>query len=157
MKISAISAFLIAGSMSIASAAPADHESTERVSYSDAASSSSKDRGHSDDGWVELASATPASHGREYIVVGADAGTFTRLRIDAAAGRPTVRAVRVDYKNGKSKVMRVDTTLDHKRKPSTILDLRGAHEIEQLVVITDRGSGKYAVYAEGEPSAVASR
>lgn len=143
--------------MSVVSAAPADKESTERVSYTDS-KTSAKDSVRDDSGWIELASATPASHGKEYITVGADAGTFTRLRIDAASGRPIVRAVRIDYKNGQSKTMRIDSTLDAKRKPSAVLDLKGAHEIEQVVVITERDSkGNYAVFAEGEPAQVATR
>lgn len=160
MKISAISAVLVAGSMSLVSAAPVDHESTARLSYSESAARAAKatHAAPHDDGWVELASATPASHGREYIMVGAAAGTFTRLRIDAASGRPTVWTVRVDFKNGARKIMRVGQTLDRRRKRSTILDLRGAHEIEKLVVITDRDSrGSYAVFAEGEPASVAAR
>ena len=158
MKIAAISALLVAGSMSLGSAAPADHESTDRVSYSTSRPAKATHATPRDDGWVELASATPASHGREYIIVGAAAGTFTRLRIEAASGRPTVRAVQVDFKNGNRKLMRVDLTLDRKLKRSTILDLRGAHEIEQIVVTSDRHSrGNYAVFAEVEPASVATR
>ena len=142
--------------MSLVSAAPADKESTERLSYSDPSPKHPKPK-RSEDGWVELATPTPASHGEEHIPI-ADAASFSRLRIDAASGRPIVRAVRVLYKNGKTKLTRVDRILDRKRKQFAVIDLKGAHEIDQVIVITERDSrGTYSVFGEPAHAGVASR
>ena len=152
MKIRALSALLLAGTVSLVSAAPNDKETTERVSYTDKARPDTP----TGDGWVELASPTPASHGREYIAVAPDAGPFVRLRIEANAGRPIVRAVRIDYTDGTQRVMRIDKVIG-KQRPSYV-DLRGPRRIERVVVTTE-GTKKalYTVHAEPVRTDVASR
>lgn len=142
MRIAALTSFLLAGTLSLVSAAPVRDETTRRISYSDRKPAAPRPP---DDqpGWIELASPTPASHGREFIVVGADAGTFTQLRLTAASGRPGIRAVRVDYQDGKRQTFEVEQVLSARRRPAYI-DLRGAHELKQIIVMTDRSSvGSY--------------
>ncbi len=149
MKTPALLAVLVAGSSSLVAAAPAPRESTARVSYTDLNPPAPDDAG-AQDGWIELASPTPASHGREFITVEGD-NSFTRLRIAAATGRPIVRTVRVYYKDGTSRVVRVDKVLDKRRNSVAIVDLRGAHAIDQVIVNTERDSkGTYTVHAELE-------
>jgi len=154
MRIPVLTCLLVAGAASFVSAAPGREENTERVSYKDT-KPKPPDATRNED-WVEIASPTPTSHGREFIEVGAGAGTFTRLRVEATQGRPIVRNVRVDYKNGDSRVFTVDKLLV-KNRPAYV-DLRGAHEIERIVVSADTDShGKYRVLGIGETSQVAGR
>ncbi len=154
MRIPVLTCLLVAGAASFVSAAPGREETTERVSYKDT-KPKPKDATRNDD-WVEIASPTPTSHGREYIQVGAGAGTFTRLRVEAAKGRPIVRSLRVDYKNGASRVYAIDKALG-KGRPAYV-DLRCAHEIERIVVNADTAShGSYRVMGIGETEQVAGR
>ena len=144
MRISVSSLLFLATAAATVSAAPAREETMERISYSGRARSPTKpDADPASPGWVELASATPASHGREFIEVGADAGAITQLRLTAASGRPGIRVVRVEYKDGGRRTFEVDQVLGAKRRPA-YLDLRGAHELREIVVTTDRSSqGSY--------------
>ena len=151
MKIALLSAFLLAGT---ASAAPDKTETRERISYSgdtrrDAAAAS-------DDGWVELATPTPASHRREFISIDPEAGAFVRLKLVADAGKPIVRQVRVHFSDGTQRVVRVGRALD-KNTPH-VIDLKKAKQIDRLVVESE-GSKKatYAVYGEPDGGAVATR
>jgi hypothetical protein len=139
-----------------ASVAPTRHESTGRLRYADAAPRTATTPAPAD-GWVELASATPASHGREFIYLDDDAGALTRLRLTAAAGRPAIHAVRVDYAHGGSKTFPVDRTLVAEHAPVEV-DLRGAHEIRQIIVISDRDSrGSYTLQGLAGTTGVAMR
>lgn len=154
MRSTALTCLLVAAPVSLVSAAPARDESTERISYSD--------RGKPppaapEPGWIELASATPASHGKEFVMVGAGAGTFTQLRLTAASGRPEIHSVRVDYQDGSHKVFQVGRVLDARRRPA-YLDLRGAHELAQIVVTTDpRSKGSYVLEANTAEAGTAAR
>jgi hypothetical protein len=80
--------FLV-GAGSLVSASPVREENTERVSYNERRANAVKPK--AEPGWIELASDTPASHGREFVVVGADAGAFTQLRLTAGSRRPGLR------------------------------------------------------------------
>lgn len=152
MKTTALVLLLVAGS---AQATPQtkeqDRESTARVTYNEKA----KRPAVSDD-WIAVATPTPASHGREYITVDPDLGAFVRLRIDASAGRPIVRSVRVDFRDGKSRVFAIDRAVE-KGKPAYV-DLRGAKQIERIVVVSE-GSPKasYAVFGAPNTGTVATR
>lgn len=136
-----------------------DRESTERVRLTDqpAISRQAPDAG----GWVELADPTSSQHGKEFIPVGANAGTFTRLRVEAHSGRVFVQSVRVDFQDGGRKIARVEARLakrGKRTKPSVVIDFGGAREIKQVVVRTDRTPrGTYTVHASAEQPAVAAR
>ena len=118
MKITSfLAAFLVANTT--VSAAPDDNETTERVSYSDRRSSRSI---ATDDHWVELASPTPASNRREFIEIDARYGPFVRLRLDATAGRPTVRSLHIEYVDGTQRVVRIAKVID--RRHPVFVDLR---------------------------------
>jgi hypothetical protein len=137
------------------SAAPAREETTGRVSYNDRVKPHA-DRGPTV-GWIELASATPASHGREFIEVGANAGPLTQLRLTATSGRPGIRAVRVEYKDGGHKTFEVEKVLGARRR-AAYLDLHGARELREVVVITDRSSpGSYILEGNAGDIAIATR
>jgi hypothetical protein len=155
MRSIAITTLLLVAPASLVSAAPGPEETTERISYS-----GKRPKAHAaapEPGWIELASPTPASHGREFVVVGAGAGTFTQLRITAASGRPEIHSVRVDYQDGSHKVFQVGRVLDARRRPA-YLDLRGAHELKQVVVVTEhRSSGSYVIEGNVSDTSVATR
>ncbi len=152
MKITFLSALFLAGTVSLVSASPADKEATGRVSYTKAEPAQTA----TNEPWIELASPTPASHGKEFIEVDDSSGPLVRLRIAAHAGRPTVRSVRIDYKDGTQRTVRLDKTID-KMKPAYV-DLRGERKIDRVIVVSE-GSSKalYTVEAEPARSHVAAR
>jgi hypothetical protein len=146
--------FLV-GAGSLVSASPVREENTERVSYNERRASAVKPK--VDPGWIELASETPASHGREFVVVGSDAGAFTQLRLTAASGRPGIRAVRVDYQDGNRRTFQIEKVLSAKSRP-VYVDLRGARELRQVIVMTDRDTrGSYRLEGNTREHGVATR
>lgn len=164
MRIMAMTLAIVATAAGAAVAQPASarmpkdgSEATARVRYGDdrAKPPGKQATVASGDGWVELASATPASHGREFISVDGGAGPMTLLRLTAASGRPYISAVRIELKDGTRKAFVVDKPIG--KRPVQI-DLKGAHDIAQLVVVSDRTStGAYIVEAKARPDGVASR
>ena len=154
MRITALSAMLLAGATALVSAAPVDKETTERVSYKDKARRTAPSA-TDDSGWIELASPTPARHGREYIGV-ADGVPLVRLRIAGHLGRTVVRTVRVDFKDGTSRTVRLDQVVS-KDKPAYV-DLRGPKRVERLVVVTERAAkAEYTVHGEPSGTGIARR
>ena len=150
MKILAISGLMLAVAASVVSAAPAKEETGERVSYSRERKRTSSPPVRD---WVEIASPTPASHGREYVTVD---GRFGLLRIDAAKGRPNLRSVRVVYADGKQRIVRIERPLGGKHA-SAIIELSGA-PIDHLVINTVASSpGSYTVQGAPVSSGVATR
>ena len=143
MKITALSALLLAATTSFVSAAPNTAETTGRVSYTE---KGERAKPAARDAWIELASPTPASHGREYIAVDSDLGEIVRLRVDAHTGRPIVRTVRIDYADGKQRVVRIDKVLDHKHP--VYVDLGAPRRIERIVVVSE-GPSKATYTVEG--------
>ena len=113
--------------------------------------------------WLELADPTPAKHGTEFIVVGAQQGSFSRLRVDAAKGRTIVKHVRVDFSDGSKKTYKVGKTVSKNGRKFTEIVLGVTKPIEQVSITTDRQTGgHYAVYgssstAPGAGTAVSSR
>ena len=146
--------FLV-GAAPLVSASPVREENTERVSYNERRTSAVKPK--AEPGWIELASATPASHGREFVEVGADAGAFTQLRLTAASGRSGIRAVRVDYQDGTRRTFEIERVLSPKSRP-VYVDLRGARELRQVIVMTDRDTrGSYRLEGNTREHGVATR
>jgi hypothetical protein len=155
MRIPALTFVFLVGAGSLVSASPAREETVERISYNK--THTQHVRPKAEPGWIELASGTPASHGREFIMVGADAGTFTQLRLTAASGRPGIRAVRVDYQDGSRRTYEIEKVLSVRLRP-VYVDLRGAREVRQIVVFSDRDSrGSYVLEGNTTTTGVASR
>lgn len=145
---------LLAGATALVSAAPVDNETTERVSYTNKARRAAP--ATNDDGWIEIASPTPASHGREYIELDRDTGPLVRLRIAGHRGRTIVQTVRVDFQDGKSRTIRLGQVVS-KEKPAYV-DLRGPHRVERVVVTTERTArAEYIVQGEPAGGAIARR
>lgn len=144
MRTEALTLAVLATTVSLAAAEPVREETTERISYNHHGKPrpaiTPRERG-----WIELASATPAAHGKEFVEVGADAGSFTQLRIAAAAGRPEIHTVQVEFLDGGRQVFHVDRVVDARHRPAYLV-LRGAHELKQIIVSTDRTSaGSYVL------------
>jgi hypothetical protein len=159
MRISAYSLLFLVSAATAVSAAPAREETTERISYSGRARSPTRPDADREPtaGWIELASATPASHGREFVEIAADTGALTQLRLTAASGRPAIRAVRVEFADGGRRTFEVGKILGGKRRPA-YLDLHGAREVREIVVITDRSSpGSYRLEGNAGDTGIAMR
>lgn len=111
--------------------------------------------------WLELADATPAKHGTEFVVVGAQQGSFSRLRIEAAKGRTTVKRVAVLFSDGSKKSYKVEKTVTEKGRKFAEIDLGVAKTIEQVTIVTEaKSKGEYALYGSsggGAGTAVSSR
>ncbi len=148
MKILAISGVMLAAAATLVSAAPAKEETGERVSYTESDKKPAADEGD----WVELASPTPASHGREIITA---EGRYTQLRIDAHKGRPIVKAVKIIYADGSTKTKKIDRILGGKR-PTALVDLSGA-DVHHVVVITERKSKATYTVSASKTTGVAAR
>jgi hypothetical protein len=90
-------------------------------------------------------------------MVGADVGAFTQLRLTAVSGRPGIRAVRVDYLDGNRRTFEVEKVLSAKSRP-VYVDLRGARELRQVIVVTDRDSrGSYRLEGNTREFGIAAR
>ena len=150
MKVALVS-MVVLGSVSFAVAGPDREESTARVRLDD-----KKTQFRHDGDWVELASPTTVKHGKEYISLNTDLGALDHVRIDAASGRPIVLMVRINFKNGTSRIARIERVID-KKKPVDI-DLKGPQYIDSLVVVTDPVSNaEYKVMGLPASAGVAAR
>jgi hypothetical protein len=156
MKITVLSAVLVAGAVSLVSAAPEKKESTERVSYTEKGKRDTPKASPDTEGWIELATPTPASHGREFIFVDEAVAPIEQLRITATANRPIVRSLRIEYRDGTQRVVRLDKVVDAKHP--AYVDLRGPKRIERVTVVSE-GSSKatYALHGAPARSGVATR
>jgi len=157
MRITALTFLVATTTSSLVSAAPVREETAERVSYSTSKRAQPRVKPPVEPGWVELASETPASHGKEFVGIDAGTGTLTQLRLTATSGRPGIRAVRVEYKDGSHKTFEVEKVLGAKSHPAFV-DLHGAREVVQIVVTTDRTSpGSYVLEGNTADASVAAR
>jgi hypothetical protein len=149
MTIPSVFAIVLVAAAGAASAEP------DRISYGDTKAPDKHAPGR-DNGWTQLATPTPASHGSEFIVVGKEQGRFDKLRIAADKGTVIVRRVKIYFEDGKEKVVNVDSVLGPKHK-STDIELKAPAEIDRVVITTEpQGKGEYALYgSSGE--GVASR
>jgi hypothetical protein len=143
MMKSLLPALIVAATASLVSAAPADRESTERVSYKPTAAR--------DTGWIELADPTPANHGRTFVVL--DDKPLVRLRLAAGSGKPLIRTVRVDYSDGTSRVIKVGKRL---ARTGELLDLRGARKVHCITIVS-AGNTKATYTLHGEPPQAVAR
>ena len=139
---------MVVAAGAVAAAGPKHEENTARYSYKDDGPVDHTARPDAD--WVQLATPTPASHGTEFVVVGKEAGLFTRLRLDASSGTVIMRRVRVFFDDGKQKVVDVDKVMRAQRGGTASIDLGGPKAIDQIVVTTEpQTKGSYAIYGTG--------
>ena len=146
--VEALAAAAVAGATADVSAAPADREAmdketTERVRVTDEGGAAPGDTSE----WIELASATPAEHGKEMIVVDPRGGPYLQLRIEARSGKPLVQKVVVYFADGGKRSAPIRRALEPAKEPA-LVDLERPRSIEQVVVHTSKSSpGTYVVAA----------
>lgn len=147
---------IVVAASSTAAAEPKQEETSGRVSINEN-SDPKADTPRQPGQWVELASPTPAKHGTEFVIVGKEAGTFAKLRVDATKGRTNVRKVKVFFADGTEKSVHLDKAL--KSGKSAQVDLGADKAIDRIVVVTETHTkGEYAVYgASGTGGVVGSR
>ena len=155
MRSSTLFAVIVIEAAGTATAEPKQEETSGRVSLNEKdVKKTDAPRQPSD--WVELATPTPAKHGNEFIMVGKDAGYFSKLRIDPAKGKTIVRRVKVFFLDGKVKTVRLDKAVSQGR-PATV-DLGPAKAIDHIVVSTETHTGgHYTVYGSSGGGVVGSR
>lgn len=148
---------VVTATTSVATAEPKQRETSGRISYT--GKQEWPTTTHRDGDVVELASPTPAKHGKEFIEVGPDAGAFSQLRVDAHQGTVIVRRVRIDYADGKSQVVNVEKTLNKHNPSATIILARGPRQIDSVIVMTaQETNGSYSLSGViSSPTGVASR
>jgi hypothetical protein len=136
----------IAMAATTATAQPRQEETTSRVSH---VAPKPRPRLPLDGHWIELASPTPVKHGTEFIMVGAEAGRFSQLRVDAYAGTVILLRLRVFGNDGTVQTVQVGRRLDRTHK-SVVIDLLAWKAIDQIAITTEtRTQGMYTVYGSG--------
>ena len=152
---------ILVGAAGVATAQPRQEETSGRVSLREnPPDDPDADAPRAPGDWVELASATPAKHGTQFIIVGKEAGGFGRLRLDAEKGAVPIKQVRVTFVDGSEKTYKLNKRIDAKSagKKSLFVDLPTTQEIEQVVVVADRKSkGEYSLHGSGTGGVVANR
>jgi hypothetical protein len=144
----------IALAATTATAQPPREETSGRVSY---VSPQRKPGPPSDPRWIELASPTSVKHGTEFIIVGADAGAFTQLRVDAYAGTVILLRIRVFIHDGTVQTVPLGRTLDRVHR-SLVIELPASKAIDQIAITTaTRTDGKYTVYGSSRVTSIAAR
>jgi hypothetical protein len=129
------------------SAEPDRTESTQHVDYNEHHHARPAPA-RSEDGWLEIASPTPATNGREFIPLDEGSGKIASLRIAASSGRLYVDTVRVEYADGTHRLFAIERVLDASKRAPALVDLRGPHDVRQIVVTTDASTkGSYVVHA----------
>lgn len=107
--------------------------------------------------WIELASPTSVKHGTEVIIVGANAGPLSQLRVDAYAGTVILLRLRVFASDGTVQTVRLGGTLDRTHR-SVVIDLLAWKAIDQIAITTEtRTEGKYTIYGSSHVARIASR
>ena len=107
--------------------------------------------------WIELASPTSVKHGTEFIIVGADAGRLSQLRVDAYAGTVILLRLRVFTNDGAVQTVQLGRTLDRTHK-SVVIDLFAWTAIDQIAITTEtRTQGKYTVHGSSRVTRIAYR
>lgn len=156
MTIRRVFAIVVLAMATTAAAEPKPEENNGRIRYGDDEGAHATKPASQTEGWIVLATPTPAKHGTEFVVVGKDQGMFGKLRLDAK-GTVMLRRVKVYFDDGSQKTFALDRMLDAKR-PFTEIDLGTPKPIDRVVVTTDaQTTGEYAIYGSSSAGAVAGR
>ena len=133
---------MLSSAVATAQPVPKHEHDNARVGYGDdkpaKAEPAPRDR-------VELASPTPTSHGKEFFVVGANLGPFTRIELEGVEGHIDVRRVTIAYDDGTQQQFSLDRRLA--KDTIAVIRLGEPRAIDQIVITTDRAPvGKYVLY-----------
>jgi hypothetical protein len=155
MRLPTLFTVIVVAAATSASAEPKQEETSGRVSLNEK-SDPKADAPRQPGDWVEIASPTPAKHGTEFVIVGKEAGYFSKLRVEGAKGKTTVRKLKVIFADGSVKNVSLGKTLV--RGKSTLVDLGATKAIDRIVVSTETNTtGEYAVYGSAGGGVVGSR
>lgn len=95
--------------------------------------------------WVPLAWRYSADSNRQFINLRGRGGRFTKLRIEADRGAPVINQVAIEYLDGVTQKVRLDTRLP--RGAGEVIRLNGRSRIQRIIVYTEPGyRGQYSVY-----------
>jgi hypothetical protein len=155
MKLPTLFAMIIVATAATAAAEPKQEETSGRVSINEN-SDEKPDPPRQPGEWVEIASEMPAKHGTQFVIVGKEAGSFSKLRVDGAKSKTIVRKVKVVFTDGKVKTVQLDKTLA--KGKSTLVDLGDPKAIDRVVITTNPNTrGEYAIYGSSGGGVVSSR
>lgn len=145
---------VIAMAATTATAQPAREEAGGRVSY---VVPQRRPMPASETHWVELASPTSVKHGTEFIIVGADAGRLSQLRVDVHAGTVNLLRLRVFAHDGTVQTVQLGRTLDRAHR-SVVIELFARTAIDQIAITTGtRTQGQYTVHGSAHVTRIADR
>jgi hypothetical protein len=98
--------------------------------------------------WTTLASSAKIIGTKEYIRVGAKAGTFDQLKLQTISGKTQIKKVQINFANGESQTVRLNTTLDKGNQIATI-DLAGKDRAISSIIVfgSANARGSYAILA----------
>lgn len=157
MKSPALFTLILVGAAATAAAEPKQEQSSGRVSLKDDGQGS-RAAPRSESGWIELADPSTVKHGTTHVMVGKEAGTFGKLRIDAAKGKVVVERVKVYFEDGSAKTYRVGKRLSARGTKSTLVELKTTKPIDRVLVTTQRHTrGEFALYGSVSGGVVAGR
>ena len=98
--------------------------------------------------WTTLASSAKINGTREIIRVGAQAGRFDQLKLETISGKTQIKLVQINFANGGSQLVQLNTTLDRNNTVATI-SLKGeSRAISGIVVYgSSNARGAYSILA----------
>jgi hypothetical protein len=98
--------------------------------------------------WTTLASSAKIIGTKEYVRVGAKAGKFDQLKLQTVSGKTQIRLVQINFANGQSQTVRLNTTLDRNNTVATV-SLNGQHRAITSIVVYGAGNARsaYAILA----------
>jgi uncharacterized membrane protein YkoI len=144
-KLALLTTLALAGSSAIALGDPhydrsGDHD-RDRYDRYDNSRSSREYRGR----WVSLANGYSANASRQFINLKGRAGSFDKIRLEADRGSPVFKQVAIEFTDGNTQVVRIDSRLP--RGAGEVIRLNGNARINRIIVYTEptRG-GSYSVY-----------
>ena len=98
--------------------------------------------------WTTLAGSAQITGRSEFIRVGARAGAFDRLKLQQLTGTTQIKLVQVNFSNGQSQWVRLNTTLNRHNTVASIM-LDGQNRSIKSIVVYGSGNARasYAILA----------
>jgi hypothetical protein len=95
--------------------------------------------------WVSLAQRYSAQSEKQTIKMQGRGGKFTRLRIEADRGSPVINQIGIEYIDGSTQKVKLESRLP--RGAGEVIRLNGRQRINRIIVYTEPGyGGSYSLY-----------
>ena len=95
--------------------------------------------------WVPLAQRFSTDADKQTIKLHGKGGRFSRLRIEADRGAPVINQVGIEYIDGSTQKVKLETRLP--RGAGEVIRLNGRQRINRIIVYTEPGyGGRYSLY-----------